>query len=245
MSYKIKLENVSVQYRMPSERIGTLKEYVIRKIQGKVKHRKFFALKNVNLEINHGEVFGVIGHNGAGKSTMLKLFARVLPPSIGRIEIHGSVSPLLELGAGFHPELSGRENVYLNGALLGFSRDQMRKKFNDIVEFSGLSDFIDAPIRTYSSGMWARLGFAVATANRPDILLVDEILAVGDEAFQQKCFERINEFKESGTIIVIVAHSMKTILEQSSRVGWIDHGEMKFLGDPEMAIDLYRKSQNR
>lgn len=240
MSYKIKLENVSVQYKMPSERIGTLKEYVIRMIQGKIKHKKFFALKNVNLEINYGEVFGVIGHNGAGKSTMLKLFARVLPPSIGRIEIHGNVSPLLEIGAGFHPELSGRENVYLNGALLGFSRDQMRKKFNDIVDFSGLADFIDAPIRTYSSGMWARLGFAVATAHRPDILLVDEILAVGDEAFQQKCFDRINEFKESGTTIVIVAHSMQTILDQCSRVSWLDHGEMKFVGDPDKAIELYR-----
>lgn len=245
MGYKIKLENVSVQYRMPSERIGTLKEYVIRRIQGKVKHRKFFALKNVNLEIDHGEVFGVIGHNGAGKSTMLKLFARVLPPSIGRIEIHGSVSPLLEIGAGFHPELSGRENVFLNGALLGFSREEMKKKFNGIVDFSGLSEFIDAPIRTYSSGMWARLGFAVATANRPDILLVDEVLAVGDEAFQQKCFDRINEFKASGTIIVLVAHSMRTILDQSTRVGWIDHGVMKFIGDPQQAVDLYRESQNK
>jgi ABC-type polysaccharide/polyol phosphate transport system ATPase subunit len=175
---------------------------------------------------------------------MLKLFARVLPPTIGRIEIMGSVSPLLELGAGFHPELSGRENIFLNGALLGFSREEMRKKFDSIVDFSGLSAFIDGPIRTYSSGMWARLGFAVATASRPDILLVDEILAVGDEEFQKKCFDRIDDFKNNGTTIVIVAHSMQTIQERCSRVSWLDHGELKFIGVPEEAISAYRKSQN-
>jgi len=240
----IRLENVSVEYRIPSERIGTLKEYVIRWVQGKVKQKNFLALKNVFIEINEGEVFGVIGHNGAGKSTMLKLFARVLPPSIGRIEIFGSVSPLLELGAGFHHELSGRENVFLNGAILGYSREEMRTKFDSIVEFSGLHDFIDAPIRTYSSGMWARLGFAVATASRPDLLLVDEILAVGDEEFQKKCFDRIEEFRDNGTTIVIVAHSMQVIKDRCSRVCWLDHGELKYIGDPEKAINQYRKSQH-
>lgn len=240
----IRLENVSVEYRIPSERIGTLKEYVIRWVQGKVKQKNFLALKNVFIEIKEGEVFGVIGHNGAGKSTMLKLFARVLPPSIGRIEIFGSVSPLLELGAGFHHELSGRENVFLNGAILGYSREEMRTKFDSIVEFSGLHDFIDAPIRTYSSGMWARLGFAVATASRPDLLLVDEILAVGDEEFQKKCFDRIEEFRDNGTTIVIVAHSMQVIKDRCSRVCWLDHGELKYIGDPEEAINQYRKSQH-
>jgi ABC-type polysaccharide/polyol phosphate transport system ATPase subunit len=175
---------------------------------------------------------------------MLKLFARVLPPTIGRIEILGRVSPLLELGAGFHPELSGRENVFLNGALLGFTREEMKMKFDSIVEFSGLSDFIEGPIRTYSSGMWARLGFAVATASRPDILLVDEILAVGDEEFQKKCFDRIEEFRNNGTTIVIVAHSMETIKDRCSRVSWLDHGELKYTGNPEEAINQYRKSQN-
>ena len=239
----IRLENVSVEYRIPSERIGTLKEYAIRWVQGKVKQKKFLALKNVFIEINQGEVFGVIGHNGAGKSTMLKLFARVLPPTIGRIEIFGSVSPLLELGAGFHHELSGRENVYLNGAILGYSREEMQSKFDSIIEFSGLHNFIEAPIRTYSSGMWARLGFAVATATRPDILLVDEILAVGDEEFQKKCFERIEDFRNNGTTIVIVAHSMQTIKDRCDRVSWLDHGEIKFIGEPEEAINHYRKSQ--
>jgi len=243
VKYKIKLENVTVQYRIPSERIGTLKEYIIKMVQGKVKHNILRALNGINLEIFEGEVFGVIGHNGAGKSTLLKLIARVLPPSQGRIEIFGNVSPLLELGAGFHPELSGRENVFLNGALLGYSRKEMREKFDSIVDFSGLKGFIDSPIRTYSSGMWARLGFAVATANRPDILLVDEILAVGDEEFQLKCFNRIEEFKNSGTTIILVAHSMRMILEQCTRVCWLDHGGINFIGDPSEAIENYRKSQ--
>ncbi len=243
MGTVIWLNDVSVEYRIPSERIGTLKEYVIRAIQRKIQQKRFFALKNINIKINNGEVFGVIGHNGAGKSTLLRLFARVLPPTYGRIEIVGSISPLLELGAGFHQELSGRENVFLNGAILGYSREEINNKFDSIVEFSGLNNFIDAPIRTYSSGMWARLGFAVATATRPDILLVDEVLAVGDEGFQKKCFDRIEDFRNHGTTIVIVAHNMQTIRDRCSRVSWLDHGNLKFTGNPEEAIDMYRESQ--
>jgi ABC-2 type transport system ATP-binding protein/lipopolysaccharide transport system ATP-binding protein len=243
MINKISLTEVSVEYRIPSERIATFKEYVIRWVQGKIQHRTFYALKNINIEIEKGEVFGVIGHNGAGKSTMLKLIARVLPPSHGRIEVHGNVSPLLDLGAGFHPELSGRENIFLNGALLGFSRKEIEGKFDSIVDFSGLSGFIDAPMRTYSSGMWARLGFAVATDTRPDILLVDEILAVGDEAFQRKCNDRLDSFKELGTTTLLVAHNMDTILSMCHRVCWLDHGEMKYVGDPKTAVELYREAQ--
>lgn len=242
MEKVIGLENISVQYRVANERIGTIKEYAIRVLQGRVKHEKFYALKDITMDVNAGEVFGLIGHNGAGKSTMLKLIAKVLPPSKGKIEVIGNVSPLLELGAGFHPEMSGRENVFLNGALLGFSRDEMEEKFNSIVDFAGISDFIDAPMRTYSSGMWARLGFAVATDSRPDILLVDEILAVGDEAFQQKCFNRINDFQKEGTTIFIVAHSMETIETMCNRVCWIHHGEMMYLGEPDIAIEKYRKA---
>ncbi len=195
------------------------------------------------MEISKGEVFGVIGHNGAGKSTLLKLVARVLPPSSGRIEVQGNVSPLLELGAGFHPELSGRENIFLNGALLGFSRKEIEEKFENIVEFSGLSGFIDAPMRTYSSGMWARLGFAVATDTRPDILLVDEILAVGDEAFQRKCYDRLDNFRDQGTTTLLVAHNMDTIKSMCHRVAWLDHGNLKYIGDPDTAIELYRDAQ--
>lgn len=183
----VRMEHVSVQYRLPTERIGTFREYFIRLLQKKITIRTFNALDDVSFQVKKGEVFGFIGDNGAGKSTLLKVVARVLRPYKGRVVVRGKVAPLLELGAGFHPELTGRENIYLNGSLLGHSRKQMEEVYPEIVEFSELGDFIDAPIRTYSSGMYARLGFAVATAYQPEILIVDEILAVGDEAFQKKC----------------------------------------------------------
>ena len=181
------MEHVSVQYRLPTKRIGTFREYFIRLLQKKITIRTFNALDDVSFQVKKGEVFGFIGDNGAGKSTLLKVVARVLRPYKGRVVVRGKVAPLLELGAGFHPELTGRENIYLNGSLLGHSQKQMEEVYPEIVEFSELGDFIDAPIRTYSSGMYARLGFAVATAYQPEILIVDEILAVGDEAFQKKC----------------------------------------------------------
>jgi ABC-type polysaccharide/polyol phosphate transport system ATPase subunit len=183
----IRANGVSVQYRVPQERIGSFKEYMIRYIQRQIKHNSFLALDNVSLNVNQGEVFGIVGENGAGKSTFLKLIAKVLRPTRGRIWVKGRVAPLLEVGAGFHPELTGRENVYLNGAMLGFTQKEMDGRFQQIVDFAELWDFIDAPLRTYSSGMWARLGFAVATDVDPDILIVDEILSVGDENFQRKC----------------------------------------------------------
>jgi ABC-2 type transport system ATP-binding protein/lipopolysaccharide transport system ATP-binding protein len=179
------MEHVSVQYRLPTERIGTFREYFIRLLQKKITIRTFNALDDVSFQVKKGEVFGFIGDNGAGKSTLLKVVARVLRPYKGRVVVRGKVAPLLELGAGFHPELTGRENIYLNGSLLGHSRKQMEEVYPEIVEFSELGDFIDAPIRTYSSGMYARLGFAVETAYQPEILIVDEILAVGDESFQK------------------------------------------------------------
>jgi ABC-type polysaccharide/polyol phosphate transport system ATPase subunit len=240
----ILLENVSVRYRVPSEGIGTFKEYAIRWLQRRLKKIDFWALRGVNMEIRKGEVFGVIGHNGAGKSTLFKLIARVLQPVEGRVVIRGHVAPLLELGAGFHPELSGRENVFLNGAVLGFSYSEMQRKFPSIVAFSELESFIDSPLRTYSSGMYARLGFAVATDTRPDILLIDEILAVGDEGFQRKCIERIMGFREQGSTILIVAHSMDTIRMMCQRVAWIHHGVLQVVGEPDHVIDCYRASQH-
>lgn len=240
---KIIIDNISVEYKIPSDRIATFKEFLIKSIQRKITYKFFYALKDVSLEISSGEVFGLIGHNGAGKSTLLKLVARVLPPSRGKIIVNGEIAPLLGIGAGFHPELSGRENIFLNGALLGFSRKEMENKLNDIVEFSGLTDFINAPMRTYSSGMWARLGFAVATDSQPDILLIDEVLAVGDEAFQMKCAERISSYQKSGTTVLIVSHSMNTIASMCNRVCWLDHGKLKYIGDPETAIKLYREAQ--
>lgn len=235
----IQLENVSVQYRVPQEQIGTFKEYAIRLLEGKVRQRSFNALSQVNLTVHRGEVFGIIGHNGAGKSTLLKLIARVIRPTLGRIVVRGNVAPLLDVGAGFHPELTGRENVYLNGAMLGFSRDEMKEKFPRIVEFSELGDFIDAPLRTYSSGMSARLGFAVATDSQPDILIVDEILSVGDEAFQHKSYERIQSIKAQGATILLVSHSMSMIETICQRAAWLHRGQVMSLDHARVVVDQY------
>lgn len=239
----IRLENVSVRYRVPHERINTFKEYMIQRMKGQLHFETFWALKDVNLSVKRGEVFGIVGPNGAGKSTLLKLVARVLYPTDGRVWVRGLVAPLLELGAGFHPELSGRENVYLNGAILGYTRAEMEKKFERIVEFSELQDFIDAPLRNYSSGMLARLGFAVATDEKPDILIVDEILGVGDEAFQRKCSARIESFQNQGTSILLVSHNSATIAEMCERVLWLDHGHVRALGEVTPVLQAYRDSQ--
>jgi ABC-2 type transport system ATP-binding protein len=237
----VHLEAVSVRYRVPSERIGTLKEYFIRRLKGEVKMRTFWALQDVALNVYRGEVFGLVGVNGAGKSTLLKVVARVLRPTKGRVIVRGKVAPLLELGAGFHPELTGEENIFLNGALLGFTRREMQDKYDQIVEFSELGQFISAPIRTYSSGMYARLGFSVATAREPDVLILDEVLSVGDEAFQKKCEARINSFRQSGTAILLVSHNMTMIEGMCQRAAWLDHGTLKAIGEPAQVIRAYRE----
>ena len=237
----ILLENVSVAYRVPHERIGTLKEYVIRWAQRRVRYEKFLALNNVSLTINRGEIVGLIGHNGAGKSTLLKLVSRVLAPSSGRVWVRGKVAPLLELGAGFHPELTGRENIYLNGAILGYTRREMEEKVQRIIDFAELGEFIDAPIRTYSSGMWARLGFAVATDSKPDILILDEVMSVGDEAFQRKSEAKIKSFFEMGATILLVSHNMDTIEKLCTRAVWLDHGVARHVGKPIEVINVYRR----
>ena len=239
----IRLEEVGVCYHVAAERIATFKEYVIRLIQWKIMYRDFWALRRVNMTISKGEMIGIIGQNGAGKSTMLKLVARVLRPTEGRIVVIGKVAPLLEFGAGFHPDLTGRENVYLNGALLGFTREEMEEKFNRIVDFAELWDFIDVPMRNYSSGMWARLGFAVATDVEPDILLVDEVLSVGDESFQRKSFARMQEFRDRGATILFVSHSMDLIEAMCHRAAWINHGSLAAIGDSKEVIREYRESQ--
>jgi ABC-2 type transport system ATP-binding protein/lipopolysaccharide transport system ATP-binding protein len=236
----IEMKGVSVRYRLPSERIGTFKEYAIRTLQRKIKLLNFWALNDITFDVNKGEVFGLIGNNGAGKSTMLKVISKVLKPSKGRVVVYGKIAPLLELGAGFHPELSGRENVFLNGALLGYSREEMQTVFDEIVEFSELGQFIDSPIRTYSSGMYARLGFAVATAHVPEILILDEILSVGDEAFQRKCNVRLKTFQQSGATVLMVSHGLDMMEGMCNRIAWIDHGKLKKIGDPHEVIAAYR-----
>ena len=237
----VQIENVSVSYRLPTERIGSFKEYAIRKLQRRVKIEDFWALVDVSMTVNKGDVFGIIGNNGAGKSTILKVISRVLKPSKGRVVVRGRIAPLLELGAGFHPELSGRENVFLNGALLGYSREDMEKVFDEIVAFSELEQFINSPIRTYSSGMYARLGFAVATAHVPDVLILDEILSVGDEAFQKKSRERLQSFQEKGSTVLMVSHGLDSMITLCNRVAWLDQGKLRLLGEPSEVVAAYRE----
>ena len=240
----IRLENISVRYRLPGERIGTFKEYAIRLIQGRIQFREFHALQDVSLEIKQGDIFGIIGQNGAGKSTLLKVISRVLIPKSGRVWIKGRVSPLLELSAGFHPELTGRENIFINGTLLGHSRHEIEEHMDEVIEFSELGAFIDAPIRTYSSGMVARLGFAASTTWKPEILILDEVLSVGDEAFQRKCMARMESFRSGGTTTIFVSHSMASILSLCNCVAWLDHGIIRAVGAPDEVIEVYRQSQN-
>ena len=238
----IMLESVSVRYKVPSERIGTFKEYAIRRIKGQVHSREFLALKEVTLDVRQGEVFGIVGRNGAGKSTLLKVVSRVLPPSSGRVIVRGHVAPLLELGAGFHPELTGRENIFLNGTLLGRSGREIAERFDEIAAFADIGDFIEAPMRTYSTGMIARLGFAVATAWTPEILILDEVLSVGDEAFQHKCLERMRSFREQGATVVIVSHSASVVNAMCARAAWLERGEVRALGPAAEVTGAYHAS---
>jgi ABC-2 type transport system ATP-binding protein/lipopolysaccharide transport system ATP-binding protein len=234
------LEDTTVRYRVPRERIRTFKEFVIRRMKGQVQFVDLLALHHVNLQVKKGEVFGLIGANGAGKTTLLRLVARVMRPTLGRVIVRGRVAPLLAMGAGFHPELTGRENVYLNGTLLGYTRHQIEELFDQIIDFAELSDFIDAPLRTYSSGMLARLGFSVATAQMPDILIVDEVLSVGDIAFQEKSAARIRQYREQGATILLVSHDMGNIQKMCGRAAWLSHGEIVQVGPAEDVVKQFQ-----
>lgn len=237
--FVIHLDAVSVCYRVPQEPIRSLKEYAIRSVRRRIHRNEYWALSDVNLGVCFGEVFGIVGRNGAGKSTLLKVISRVLRPTKGRVRVHGMVAPLLELGAGFHPELSGRENVFLNGTLLGHSRRDVQTHFEQIEEFADIGDFIDAPLRTYSTGMMARLGFAVATAWRPDILILDEVLGVGDEAFQHKCQSHIQKYREQGTTVLLVSHNMNQVQQVCQRAIWLDQGTVQMLGTAGQVAQSY------
>jgi ABC-type polysaccharide/polyol phosphate transport system ATPase subunit len=241
MSSAIRLEKVTMRYRVPRERIFSLKEYTIRRLQRRVVYDDFVALQGVDLEVAAGDRVGVVGRNGAGKSTLFRVISRVLPPSEGRVVVAGRIAPILELGLGFHGELTGRENVMLQGALLGFSRRETRARLERIVEWAELQEFIDAPIRTYSTGMAARLAFAVATDVDPDILLVDEALAVGDEKFQRKCQERMAALQARGKTFMLVSHSLNHIRKNCDRAIWLHHGRIVRDGDPEMVTQAYHE----
>jgi lipopolysaccharide transport system ATP-binding protein len=235
----IDISDVTVRFRVPRGRVRTFKEFAINWVRRRIVYEELLALSGVNLTINRGEAVGIIGRNGAGKSTLLKVIARVLKPTEGDVTIQGGVAPLLELGAGFDPELTGRENVFLNGAILGRSRREMLRRLPSIVEFAELESFLDAPVRTYSSGMVARLGFAIATDVEPDILLVDEVLAVGDFEFQRKCLDRMHSFRASGATLVIVSHSPDTVLSLCDRALWFDAGCLVADGPAAVVVDEY------
>ncbi|MEK6993836.1 ABC transporter ATP-binding protein [Paenibacillus sp. FSL K6-1566] len=207
----VDIQNVSMCFNMTTEKITTFKEYLIKRFKNQISYTEFWALSDVSFQVQRGELFGILGLNGAGKSTLLKIVAGVLKPTKGRVNVFGKMAPLIELGAGFDTELTARENIYLNGAILGFSKKEMDSRFDDIVSFSELEQFIDVPVKNFSSGMYARLGFAIATSTTPELLIVDEILSVGDFKFQQKCEEKINEMVNKGTSVLLVSHSMDQI----------------------------------
>lgn len=240
MDFAIQLDDIKVTYRVPHKGKMTFQEYLIHLLKGQLSYSDFNALNGVNLSIRHGEHVGFVGANGAGKSTLLKVVARVLHPSQGRVRISGRVAPLLELGVGFDPELSGRENIFLNSAVLGFSRIDIEHRFQRIVDFSGIETFIDAPVRTYSSGMITRLGFSIATDVQPDILIIDEILGVGDADFQKKSADRINSFREGETTILMVSHQLNALHSMCERGIWIDHGRIVMDDKIDKVINAYK-----
>lgn len=228
---------------MTYDRIQSIKEYIVQMLRGKIKYEEFWALKNVSFEVERGEVVGIIGHNGAGKSTLLKVISGILKPTGGSLEVHGNVVPMLELGSGFDHDLTGRENIFLNGSILGYSEKYLKEKYEQIVEFSELGKFIDVPIRNYSSGMLMRLAFSIATVVQPEILIVDEILAVGDAAFQEKSKARMLELMGGGTTVLFVSHSLEQIREMCDRVIWLEHGQIKAIGATKEICDAYEASR--
>ena len=239
----IRANDISMRYLMTYDRIQSIKEYIVQMLQGKIKYEEFWALKNVSFEVERGEVVGIIGHNGAGKSTLLKVISGILKPTGGELEVHGNVVPMLELGSGFDHDLTGRENIFLNGSILGYSEKYLKEKYEQIVEFSELGKFIDVPIRNYSSGMLMRLAFSIATVVQPEILIVDEILAVGDAAFQEKSKARMLELMSGGTTVLFVSHSLEQIREMCDRVIWLEHGQIKAIGATKEICDAYEASR--
>lgn len=242
--FSIVAENISMHFNMASERLESLKEYFIKLLKRQLFFKDFIAVNNISFKIKKGEVFGIVGTNGSGKSTTLKMISGILKPTSGKIQINGNIAPLIELGAGFDGELTARENIYLNGAVLGYSKKYIDEHFDQIVDFAELRDFLDMPIKNYSSGMVARIAFAIATVITPDILIVDEILSVGDFLFQEKCERRINELMEGGTTIVIVSHTIAQIERLCDRVMWIEKGNLKMLGETKEVCQAYKNIAN-
>lgn len=243
MENAVEIKDVSMRFNLAKERVDNIKEWVVRKLKGKgVSFDEFWALKDISLTIPKGDSFALIGSNGSGKSTLLKIISGVLTPTQGTVTLNGSLAPLIELGAGFDMDLSGRENVFLNGAILGHSKKMMEEKYDEIMDFSELKDFEDVPVKNYSSGMMARLGFSIATLVKPDILIVDEILSVGDHAFQEKCSKRMEEMMSGGTTVILVSHDESMVKKICRHAAWINKGHLMFVGDSEVAVKKYLES---
>lgn len=240
MSEKIiEVNDVSMRFRLANDRILSLKEFVTKKLNRTLKYNEFWALKDVSFDVKKGEVVGIIGRNGAGKSTMLKIISGIMKPTSGSIICCGNVVPMLELGSGFDNDLTGKENIFLNGAILGYTKGFLESKYQEILDFSGLDQFIDVPIRNYSSGMIMRLAFSIATVVHPEILIVDEILSVGDADFQKKSHTRMMELMSGGTTVLFVSHNLEQIREMCSRVVWLEHGSMRMVGNTQEVCNAY------
>lgn len=238
----VQVENVSMHFNMSGEKLDSLKEYFIKLLKRQLFFKKYVAIDNISFNIKKGDVFGIVGLNGCGKSTTLKIISGILKPTTGRVVVRGSIAPLIELGAGFDMELTARENIYLNGAVLGYSKKLINEKFDEIVEFSEMREFLDVPMKNYSSGMVARIAFAIATIVQPDILIVDEILSVGDFHFQEKCNNRIEKMMKSGTTIVLVSHDIEQIQSLCNKVMWLEKGKMKMIGEVQEVCEAYKNS---
>ena len=238
----LEIKNVSVVFKKTSEKMTSLKEYFINSLRKKIKKEKFVALEDINITIKKGEIIGLLGLNGAGKSTLLKVISGIIKPTTGEVKLNGKMAPLIELGAGFDPELTGRENIFLNGSLLGFSKKELKDKIEDIIEFSELREFIDVPLKNYSSGMYARLGFSIATIYDPEILIIDEVLSVGDFHFQEKSLNKIMEMIEKGTTVLFVSHDIEQVKKLCEKVIWLEKGKVKVIGDAKKICKEYSKS---
>ena len=236
----IEVDNVSLKYHLPTEKVGTLKEFFVRLFKGKLRYKEFWVLNDVSVEVKKGESLALIGLNGCGKTTLLKAIAGILEPTKGEVRLGGTIAPLINLGAGFDKEATAKENVFLNGAILGYSKKQMQEKYDSIVEFAELKDFMNTPIKNFSSGMLSRLGFAIAVDVQPDILLVDEVLSVGDFRFKEKCQKKIEEMMAKGTTLVYVSHNMNEVLRLCKHALWLKDYKVQMYGESEEVVESYR-----
>lgn len=239
----VEVEHVTMRFNMPKEKVDNMKEYLIKTLKHQIRFEEFVALSDISLRISRGEVVGIVGLNGSGKSTLLKLISGILEPSEGTVKTYGTISPLIELGAGFDFDLTTRENIFLNGSVLGFDRNFVKEKYAEILDFAELQDFENVAVKNFSSGMIARLGFSIATLVKPDILIVDEILSVGDFLFQQKCEKRIAELMSGGTTVLIVSHAIEQIERLCNRVIWLEHGKTKMIGETQEVCNQYKLSE--